>query len=365
MADEAPKRGKGLRTGFSTGSVAAAAAKAAAIVLATGQAPAEVELDLPVGTRARFAVNSCTLEDGAGRASVIKDAGDDPDCTHGAEIFAEVRLLPEAGIRITGGQGIARATKAGVGIEVGSHSITKTPMKQIREAAMAGLGSLLDGQGAEGTIIVPKGEEMAKRTLNHRLGLIGGISILGTTGIVRPYSTAAYKVSIVQAIDVAIRDGCDEIVITTGGSSEKFAQRIFPLPEAAFVQMGDFVGFTLKHLERLKARKVNIVGMIGKLSKIADGVLQTHARHTAVNLDLLATIAGECGGTPELVERVAKANTAREAGDLGIAASLPGFFDRICERICHVARGHVNNAFTAETVLADHEGKLLGRHCEG
>ncbi|MBI2881608.1 MAG: cobalt-precorrin-5B (C(1))-methyltransferase, partial [Candidatus Tectomicrobia bacterium] len=228
MADE-PKRGKSLREGFSTGSCAAAAAKAATLALLTRTPQAEVEIGLPIGRRVTFAVNQCHLEADRGRASVIKDAGDDPDCTHGAEIFAEVSLCDSPGIEIDGGDGVARITKPGLGIEIGRASITRVPLRMITESVSEALALGGNGGGARVLITVPRGEEMAKKTMNARLGIIGGISILGTSGIVKPYSTAAYKVSIVQAIDVAVATGLDEVVITTGGKSEEYAMRVFSL----------------------------------------------------------------------------------------------------------------------------------------
>lgn len=355
-----PKRGKGLREGFSTGSCAAAAAKAAVAALVAGSPVPEVEIGLPMGRRVTFKVERCELRNGSALCSVIKDAGDDPDCTHGAEICAEVRLRDEPGIEIDGGEGVARVTKPGLGIEIGRASITRVPLKMMRESVGEAAGDS-NGRGAMVLVTVPRGEEMAKKTLNHRLGLIGGISILGTTGIVKPYSTSAYKVSITQGIDVALANGCEEIVITTGGSSEKFAQQIFPLPEEAFVQMGDWVGFTLKYASKKGLKKVGIVGMIGKLSKIADGQFHTHARRAAVNLNLLAAVAQECGAPSDLVEKLKAANTARDAAEMVTAAGLPGFFDRICAIICENCQRHVEGALQVECVLTDHDGKVLGR----
>ncbi|MGH7322593.1 MAG: cobalt-precorrin-5B (C(1))-methyltransferase CbiD, partial [Candidatus Rokuibacteriota bacterium] len=238
MADE-PKRGKALREGYSTGSCAAAAAKAATTALLLGAPQTEVTIDLPIGRRVTFAVNACEIADGVARCSVIKDAGDDPDCTHGAEIFVEVRRRAEPGVGIDGGEGVARVTKGGLGLEIGQASITRVPRQMITESVTDALRAGGRPGGADVLIVVPRGLEMAKKTLNLRLGLIGGISILGTSGIVKPYSTAAYKVSIVNSIDVALADGLTEVVLTTGGKSEEYAQRIWSsLPEAAFVQMG-------------------------------------------------------------------------------------------------------------------------------
>jgi len=202
---------------------------------------------------------------------------------------------------------------------------------------------------------------MAKKTMNHRLGLIGGISILGTSGIVKPYSTAAYKVSIVNSIDVAVSEGLTEVVITTGGKSEEYAQRIWPLPDTAFVQMGDWVGFTLAYCRKRRLAKVDVAGMIGKLSKIADGEFYTHARQSAVNLGGLAAIAESMGAQPDIVEKIRLGNTAREAQEIVLAHGVQGFFDRVAEKVSTNCRGHVEGAFSVETVITDADGTILGR----
>ncbi len=355
------KRGKGQREGFSTGSCASAAAKAATLALLTGERPGTVEIGLPIGRRATFKVEQCHLEEDWARVSVIKDAGDDPDCTHGAEIFAEVSLRGAPGIEIDGGEGVARITKPGLGIEIGKASITRVPLRMITESVSEALALGGNGRGARVLITVPRGEEMAKKTMNARLGIIGGISILGTSGIVRPYSTAAYKVSIVQAIDVAVAIGLNELVITTGGKSEEYAMRVFSLKEEAFVEMGDWVGFTLTYLMKKGVRKVDVAGMIGKLSKVADGEFYTHARKSAVNLDSLAAIAASCGASPETVEAIRRANTAREAQDIALAKGVAGFFDSVAGKVAGNCRAYGKGAFQVECVLTDADGVLLGR----
>ncbi len=355
------KRGKGQREGFSTGSCASAAAKAATLALVTGKPPETVEIDLPIGKRATFKVEQCHLESGWARASIIKDAGDDPDCTHGAEIFAEVSLREEPGIQIEGGEGVARITKPGLGIEIGKASITRVPLRMITGSLDEALALGSNGGGARVLITVPRGEEMAKKTMNARLGIIGGISILGTSGIVKPYSTAAYKVSIVQAIDVAVAIGLDEVVITTGGKSEEYAMRVFPLKEEAFVEMGDWVGFTLAYLGKKRVRKVNVAGMIGKLSKVADGEFYTHARKSPVNLESLATIAASCGADSETVEAIRRGNTAREAQEIVLAKGVAGFFDTVAGKVAANCRAYGKGTFQVESVLTDADGVILGR----
>jgi cobalt-precorrin-5B (C1)-methyltransferase len=365
VADE-PRRGKGLREGYSTGACAAAAAKAAVVALLGRTTQVEVTIDLPIGRPATFAVSACEIADGVARCSVIKDAGDDPDCTHGAEIVAEVRLRVEPGVGIDGGDGVARVTKGGLGIEIGEAAITRIPRRMIGESVTEALVTGGHAGGADVVISVPGGVEMAKKTLNHRLGLLGGISILGTSGIVKPYSTAAYKVSIVNSIDVAVAEGLTEVVITTGGKSEEYAQRVWAaLPETAFVQMGDWVGFTLTYCRKRQLAKVDVAGMIGKLSKIAEGEFYTHARQSAVNLEGLAVIAAALGAAPEVVEKIRRSNTAREAQEIALAHGVAGFFDRIAGGVSENCRGYVGGAFAVETVLTDADGVVLGRALAG
>lgn len=360
---EAPVGKKGMRTGFTTGACAAAAAKAATMALLTGRKVHEVEIGLPIGRRVTFAVQTCEIREASAICSVIKDAGDDPDCTHGAEILAEVRLTDGGAVEIDGGEGVARATKPGLEIEVGKASITKVPLKMIAESvreALADRGQ--PSRGARAVVTVPRGLEMAKKTLNERLGLVGGISILGRTGIVRPYSTAAFKVSIAQGIDVARAAGLSAVVLTTGGESEKFAMRILSeLPEDAFVQMGDFLGWTLRYCQKRKMARAIIVGMIGKLSKMAEGMMQTHARRGSVSLNLLADLAAQCGAPSEIRERILGANTAREVQEIVVSAGLPGFFERVCRLVCRRCSAHTQSGVAVEAILTDFEGNVLGR----
>jgi cobalt-precorrin-5B (C1)-methyltransferase len=212
------------------------------------------------------------------------------------------------------------------------------------------------------TVSVPGGEEMAKHTVNARLGLLGGISILGTTGIVKPYSTSAYKASVVQAIDVARERGLDVLVLTTGGKSEAYAMRLYPeLAEGAFVQVGDFVGLAVKHGARRGARLVVVVGMIGKLSKMADGKTMSHAAGSEVNMELLASIAGELGAPAHVIEEIRGANTARHVLELAARAGIHGLCPAICSRVVRELGRHAGGALELHAVLVDFNGAVLGR----
>ena len=362
-----PRDRKGLRTGFTTGACAAAAAKAATRTLVTGVPLTEIETTLPNRTQVKFALHRCEREGARAICSVIKDAGDDPDCTHGAELVAEVELRDEPGIVLRGGSGVATVTRAGLGLAVGEPAINPVPRHNITEMVANELGGGARGvaRGAVVAISVPGGEEMAKQTTNARLGLLGGISILGTTGIVRPYSTAAFKASVVQAIDVAIANGVMDLVFTTGGKSEHYARQLYPeLGDPSFVQVGDFIGVAIKHCARRGAARAIVVGMIGKLSKMAAGELQTHAAGSEVDLDLLADIALAAGATGALASEIRAANTARHVLELCRDAGLFGIAPLICERVARQLSRHAGHALAVRVALVDFGGPLLGRYPE-
>lgn len=354
-----------LRSGFTTGACAAAAAKAATTALHTGEARTSVDIGLPNRQRVSFAIARTVEWRGGVLCGVIKDAGDDPDVTHGAEICAIV--FPSSsgsGVVLEGGEGVGRVTKPGLGLAVGDSDITEAPRRMITQAVNEALHDTAQSN-ARVVITVPNGEELAKKTLLERLGIVGGIGILGTTGIVKPYSTAAFRASISQAIDVAIATGADEVVFTTGGQSEKFAQRLLSLPEEAFVQMGDFVGFAMREAGRKGLRKATIVGMIGKLSKIADGKKMTHAAGSEVNLAMLAEMLQELGAPPTLVDQVAGANTGRHALEMAVAQGFPHLADRVCARAAHYCRSYAPRPIETAVILTDFAGNPLGQSASG
>jgi cobalt-precorrin-5B (C1)-methyltransferase len=317
---------RGSRTGFTTGANAAAAAAAATLGLVSGRVPEQVECLLPNGERVVFAISDGWADAECARAVSIKDAGDDPDVTHGARLTAEVRRLPgDGGVRILGGDGVGRVTKPGLGMALGGPAINPVPHRNIREnVSAAGESLLAAGEGLEVTISVPDGEAMARKTLNARLGILGGISILGTTGIVRPYSTASFRASVEQAVQVAVAQGQDTLVFTTGGRTERCAMGELPeLDEACFVQMGDFVRAAFKAAIDQGACRIIVCAMVGKLTKIAQGLPITHAGRGEVDRSLVAAAAAEAGAPPDLISEIGVAVTARFAAErlqaLGLA----------------------------------------------
>jgi cobalt-precorrin-5B (C1)-methyltransferase len=303
-----------LRRGWTTGTCAAAATRAAAEAFATGHFPDPVEIALPGGRRVAFAL--ALQERGAdfARAGIVKDAGDDPDVTHGALVIATVRAgAPGSGVTFRAGPGVGTVTKPGLPVAVGEPAINPVPREMIRAAvaeAAALCGAPVD---VEVEIAVPGGERLAERTLNPRLGILGGISILGTTGIVVPYSCAAWIHSIHRGIDVARATGLGHVAGATGATSEQAVRALHGLDEAALIDMGDFVGGMLKYLRRHRVGKVTVAGGFAKMTKLGQGLLDLHSRRGEVDLDWLADRIREAGGDADLAARCRAANSALDA----------------------------------------------------
>jgi cobalt-precorrin-5B (C1)-methyltransferase len=352
-------RKQALRAGWTTGTCASAAAKAAVTALATGTRQETAEVALPDGRRVSFPVDECTLTAGRSgersgeqraEAVVVKDAGDDPDVTHGARLTATVRWREQPGIDLQGGVGVGVVTKPGLGLELGGPAINPVPRAMITQA----VGEVVDlaKHGIEVVISVPEGERMARKTTNARLGILGGISILGTTGIVRPFSTASWRASVEQAISVLAAQGEDTVVLCTGGRTEKGAMALLPaLPEVCFVEVGDFTGAALRQAVEHHLGHVVFAGMAGKLTKLASGVLMTHYTRSKVDLGLLSEITLAAGGPHDLAGRVAAANTARHAAELWEEAGLlPAAGRVLCARAARVL-----SRFAAEAASAGAE----------
>ena len=308
---------KNLRTGYTTGTCAAAAARAALMYMLGGERVDSVDVLLPRGDHLRVTIKSCGAAQDGIICSVIKDGGDDPDVTHGAEIVVELSQDGKTGeIIIEGGEGVGTVTKPGLGLEVGGPAINPVPRRMIRENLREVAGDLLDKGGLRVTISVPAGRELAPKTDNPRLGILGGISILGTSGIVIPYSTASFAAAIRQNLDVALAMGDDTVVLTTGGRSEDFARNIICLPDHCFVQMGDFSGYAIQQCGKKNLKKAYVVGFVGKLAKMATGVAQTHVKGSKVDMEFLAGIAKECGASQDTIQKIRRANTARHVMEI-------------------------------------------------
>jgi len=363
------RRERGNRTGFTTGACSAAAARAATLGLLTGEVPATVLCHLPNGQDVSFAVSDGRIdgegEERVAHAVIVKDAGDDPDATHGAHMTADVRLLPHrAGeVVLKGGYGVGVVTKDGLGLEVGGPAINPVPRRNIIDNVRAAANELLDHDGLEVTISVPLGDEMAKKTLNARLGILGGISILGTTGIVRPYSTAAFRASVVQAVDVAAKQGQTTVIFTTGGRTEKFAMRQLPeLDESCFVQMGDFVKAAFTSAVKREFPKVYVGAMVGKLTKMCQGLAVTHAWKAEIDRDLLAASAQEVGAPADLVEEIRAAETARFAAEkLSILGLTVAFHRALAGKAIRSLKSCYPGNYHLTILVCDFEGRFICR----
>ncbi|MCT6924878.1 cobalt-precorrin-5B (C(1))-methyltransferase [Metasolibacillus sp.] len=360
---EKPKKDpKEMRHGYTTGACATAATKAALTALLTKEEQETATIHLPVGKDATFTMDVCVFEQESVRCETIKDAGDDPDATHKARIVSTVRLVEKPGIHLDGGVGVGRVTKPGLPVDVGLAAINPVPRKMIIGVVEELIQEFSITCGVEVIISVPDGEEIAKKTLNGRLGIVGGISILGTRGTVVPFSTSAYMASIVQAISVAKSAGCRHVVITTGGRSEKYGMAEYPdLPEEAFIEMGDFVGFTLKHCKRLGIERVSLVGMMGKFSKVAQGVMMVHSKSAPINFEFLAQLAKAAGADEATLAEVLEANTASHVGDMMLERGLHDFFYQMCKCCCYASLDHIRGGLTLSTSLYSMKGELLGR----
>jgi len=349
-----------LRKGWTTGTCAAAAAKAAALLLVEGRAPAEVEVPLPRGdARPRFAPERCErLGPDAAVAVVAKDAGDDPDVTHGAHLTVTVRLHGEPGLALAAGEGVGTVTRPGLGLEVGGPAINPMPRRQIAAALREVTG--LDAHGIAVEISVPGGEKMARRTTNPRLGIVGGISILGTTGIVRPFSTAAWRASVGQAVSVVAAQGGSDIVLTTGGRTERTAERLLPhLEPVCFIEVGDFTGYAIREAIRHGLRRCVFVGMAGKLAKLAAGTMMTHWTRSKVDTALLAEITTAAGGDAGLAAAAGEANTARHAYELWRAAGLGAAFDVLCAQVAENLTAFAEGRLEIAVLMVDFEDLSL------
>ena len=347
-----------LRRGWTTGACAAAAAKAAALTLAGGAAPAAVEIPLPGGRRPSFAIAHEASGPGWAEAAVVKDAGDDPDVTHGATVV--VRLedgAPGSGLTFVAGEGVGTATRPGLPIAPGEPAINPGPRAMIA-AALAEAGAARD---LVVTISIPGGARLAERTLNGRLGIVGGLSILGTTGVVIPFSCAAWIDTIHRGVDVARACGLTHVVGATGTTSEQAAQRLFGLPETAMIEMGDFAGGFLKYLRRHPVARVTIAGGFAKMTKLGQGLLDLHSARGSVDLAWLAQRAGEAGASAELAARIEAANTAAEALALAGAAgiALASLVAEAARRTALAALGE--GGVTLEIVIFSRDGALVAR----
>lgn len=371
MVDDATARGKRskpagdggaapLRRGWTTGACATAATKAALTALITGSFPDPVTIRLPKGEEPAFPLAVEALGDGVASAGIVKDAGDDPDVTHGATVIASVRFLPQgAGVVFRAGSGVGVVTKSGLPVPVGEAAVNPVPRAMMRAEIEALCTEHGRSPDVEVTISIPGGEAIAEKTWNPRLGIVGGLSILGTTGIVHPFSCSAWIHSIHRGVDVARAEGLTHVIAATGSTSEAAAQAIYALPEIALIDMGDFAGGLLKYLRAHPIERLTIAGGFAKLTKLAQGALDLHSARSQVDMAFLADIAGHADA--ELRIRILNANTALEVLELTRAFGIdlaPMIADRARRTAIETLRGAPVNV---EIIVTDRQGDILAR----
>lgn len=351
-----------LRRGWTTGACATAGARAAFEALITGEFPDPVRITLPGGQEPDFALAIHETGTDFARAGIVKDAGDDPDVTHGALIVTTLRHgEPGSGITFKAGQGVGIVTRPGLPLPVGEPAINPMPRQMISKA----VDEVATKFGVPGDIVVevsiPNGEKLAERTLNARLGIIGGLSILGTTGIVIPYSCSAWIHGIHRGIDVARAMGLTHVAGTTGNTSENAVQTLYGLDAVALIDMGDFVGGMLKYLRTHPVAKVTIAGGFAKMTKLAQGLLDLHSKRGSVDLGWLAEETVECGGDEVLAAKIRNANTALDALNMAKEAGIP-VADRVAEAAWSTAAKPLSGSgIELEIVVFDRNGILLSR----
>ncbi len=352
-----------LRSGYTTGACATAATKGALLALIHQRCFRKAEIHLPIGTSVTFALHTCSYTVDEGYSSVIKDAGDDPDVTDKAEICARVTWSEQPRVHFVRGVGVGLVTQKGLPVPPGEPAINPVPRQMLTTTVQEVLASTQHAlRGVCVEISVPNGAELAKKTLNPRLGIVGGISILGTTGIVVPYSTAAWEASVIQNIDVAVAQGCEHLIFTVGGRGEKFAQRLFALPEIAFVQIGDFFGKALRHAAGAGARQVTLATMIGKLAKFAAGNESVHSQQSAQDFVFLGKLAQQAGAAEPLIGHVLRANTAQAVSELLAEGGIAAFPDELCHAAWRYATSLTQDAYALEVWLLGKAGEVLGRY---
>ncbi|HEX9462781.1 MAG TPA: cobalt-precorrin-5B (C(1))-methyltransferase [Alphaproteobacteria bacterium] len=361
----APETGAGreLRRGWTTGACAAAGARAAAEALLTGRFPDPVTIVLPQGQRPAFPLAQAELAPGRATAGVTKDAGDDPDVTHGALILTTVeRGAAGSDIVFRAGEGVGTVTRAGLTLAVGEPAINPAPRAQIRQA-LADAVAVAGGDPGQldfiVTVAIPGGARLAEKTLNARLGIVGGLSVLGTSGIVVPYSCAAWIHSIHRGIDVARAAGLSHLAAATGSTSEAAVKAMYELDEIALIDMGDFAGGTLKYLRNHPVPRLTVAGGFGKLTKLAAGHLDLHSGRSRVDGGYLSALLADLGAAREIVAGAAAAQSAGEVLHVASAAGLP-LAATVAARAREVALATLAGGIAVDVAVFDRQGNLIG-----
>jgi cobalt-precorrin-5B (C1)-methyltransferase len=362
MWPESAEQKQPLRSGLTTGTCATACCVAASEMLFGGQAPQQVVVTLPKGKEVSLDIDSCEAVGDSLRASTIKDAGDDPDVTHRATVFVELRRVDDPGVHFIAGPGVGTVTRSGLALEVGEPAINDTPRRMMSEHLDRQAQRFDYRGGFEVSVGVVDGDKLALKTMNSRLGIIGGLSILGTTGIVRPYSCAAWIASIHQGIDVASANGVEHIAASTGNTSEAAIKTHYGMEEMALIEMGDFAGAVLKHLKKVPIDRLSICGGFGKLTKLADGHMDLNSRASSIDFAQMADLARELGADQAILDRIIDANTSMEVLEICRSVDLD-IAEVICARAKLAAAKVVPPQVDVEIWAIDRKGRFIG-HAE-
>lgn len=349
-----------LRTGLTTGCCATACCVAGAYLLLADEQKIIVRVTLPRGKVVELTMDSIICDREKVCATTIKDAGDDPDVTHGAKVFVELSLRPESGVQFSAAKGVGMVTRIGLLLDVGEPAINPVPRQMMEQHLSDIAGKLRYSGGFNVRVGIEDGQQLALKTMNPRLGILGGLSILGTTGIVRPFSCSAYIASINQGIDVAAANGYEHIAATTGNTSEAFIKQYYRLPEIALIEMGDFVGAVFKHLKKVSMKKLSLCGGFGKISKIGNGKLDLHSNKSSIDFDNFASLAEQAGATAEVIKKIQIANTSLEV--LGFCREVNiDMGALICQQALNIAQQQLPTAIEVEVLAVDRLGQMVGQ----
>ncbi len=349
--------GRLLKRGFTTGTCAAAAARAAAWMLINKKRMKRVKVETPAGIPLELEVLTPESDTSFASCGIKKDAGDDPDITHGIVVMARAQFISRKGIHLEGGEGVGRVTRPGLSLPVGASAINPAPREQIKEA----LQDLIpEGRGLKITISVPGGEKLAEKTLNSSLGIEGGISILGTSGIVEPMSEESVKESLVLQIPVALEEGFKTLVLTPGRRGQRQAVELLGFPLPSVIQMSNFAGYMLSSCVRYQVKEVLLCGSLGKMSKVAGGIFNTHSKVADGRREIIAANSALEGASRETIREIMECVTAEGTAKILQEKGLERVFYRMAEAASFRAEGHVHKKLEVGTIFLSHKGKILG-----
>lgn len=361
MWPESSEQKQPLRTGLTTGTCATACCVAAAHLLLGKQLIQQASVTLPKGQIVELDIEDLHTAKHIAHAATIKDAGDDPDVTHGAKVWVKLSLTPATGMQFKADEGVGTVTRVGLVLAVGEPAINPVPRQMMQDNLHLVSQEYGYQGGFEVSIGIDNGAELALKTMNGRLGIEGGLSVLGTSGIVRPFSCSAWIASIHRGMDVAAANGCQHIAASTGNTSEAYVQQRYQMNPMQLIEMGDFAGAVLKYLKQAKVDKLTVCGGFGKLSKLANGYLDLHSSRSSIDFEQLAKLAQEQGGNATLLSDVRSANTSLQA----LKACQTKGIDlatRVCQDAYQEARKRIPDEVEVEIIAVNRQGELLSQY---